>query len=98
MFFRRSNRHVGQNIDLETQVNSNNVRVKFIDMKKLVAYQIKGSGVHGNEFWHVGVLAVAALNYVGGPSLQRASMIRVLDRLETCMAPAMVKRSSGSHT
>jgi len=38
-------------------------------INKFVAIQIKGSGVHGNEFWHVGVLAVAALNYVGGPSL-----------------------------
>ena len=40
-------------------------------MNSLGAYQVEGSGVHGNELWHVGVLAVAALNYVGGPSLQR---------------------------
>ena len=40
-------------------------------MNSLGAYQVEGSGVHGNELWDVGVLAVAALNYVGGPSLQR---------------------------
>ena len=57
----------------------NKIHKSIMNIKVSIGtYQIEGSSVHGNELWHVGVLAVAALNYVGGPRLQRACMIRCI--------------------